>query len=322
VGMCRAELHRRDFPAAARSALEGLQRLYHYPLGHFLLGIALTGMREYDRAIMAFRIALSLNPDYPQAHLRLAFLLRRLRRPEQAQEHFQMFRQLRASRRSGKPNVARPAILPTSKKEAPLTPAPPAVLPPLQDEVVIVSGLPRSGTSMLMQMLAAGGLPVLSDDLRQPDEDNPLGYFEYDPVKRLASDSTWLGDAKGKAVKIVAPLLARLPAEIECRVIFIERNLDEILESQARMLARRGEKISDTPARRERLKQEYGRLVARVKNFLASRPHTQLLCLDRSAVLRDPQGAAITVNGFLGGHLEVARMANQVKPELNRHTTA
>jgi hypothetical protein len=81
------------------------------------------------------------------------------------------------------------------------------------------------------------------------------------------------------------------------------------------MLARRGEKISDTPARRERLKQEYGRLVARVKNFLASRPHTHLLCLDRSAVLRDPQGAAITVNGFLGGHLEVARMANQVKPE-------
>jgi len=171
---------------------------------------------------------------------------------------------------------------------------------------------------MLMQMLAAGGLPILSDAERQADEDNPLGYFEYDPVKRMMQNSAWLAEGKGKAVKIVAPLLASLPADVECRVIFIDRNLDEIVESQARMLVRRGEKIPDNPARRQRLLEEYTRLVVRVKNGLAKRPKTALLCLERNAVFQDPLEAACRINRFLGGKLDVALMAAQVKPELNR----
>jgi hypothetical protein len=194
-----------------------------------------------------------------------------------------------------------------------------ADLPPLNGEVVIVSGLPRSGTSMVMQMLAAGGLPALVDGLREADEDNPLGYFEYEPVKRLAHDSSWLGDAKGKAVKVVAPLLAYLPADLPCRIIFIERDLDELLASQGQMLIRRSEKVADTPARRDRLKREYGRAVARAKTLLAARPGTRLLCLNRSTVLSNPHATAQAVNGFVGGHLDGARMASQVKPELNRH---
>jgi hypothetical protein len=94
---------------------------------------------------------------------------------------------------------------------------------------------------------------------------------------------------------------------------------DEVLASQGQMLIRRGEQIVDTPARHDRLKQEYGRLVVRMKTFVASRPHTRLLCLHRNAVLSDPQAAARTINGFVGGHLDIERMANQVKPELNRH---
>ena len=323
VGMCRAHLHQRDFPAAALSALAGVQRLYHYPAGHFLLGVALIGMREFARAEAAFRTALALNPNYPQAHLRLGFLLRRLGRRTEAQEHFQMFRQLRVSRRPTERSPAQPripaaAVLETSPSQEPLA----ADLPPLDGEVVIVSGLPRSGTSMVMQMLSAGGLPALVDGIRQADEDNPLGYFEYEPVKRMASDCSWLADAKGKGVKVVAPLLPRMPVDVTCRVILIERDLDEILASQGQMLIRRGEKIDDTLARRDRLKQEYSRLIIRLKTFLASRPGTHLLCLRRNAVLIDPQAAARAINGFVGGHLDVVGMANQVKPELNRHTAS
>jgi hypothetical protein len=173
---------------------------------------------------------------------------------------------------------------------------------------------------MVMQMLTAGGLPALVDGLREADEDNPLGYLEYEPVKRLAHDSSWLGDAKDKCVKVVAPLLPLVPADVACRIIFIERDLDEVLASQAQMLIRRGEKTGDTPARRDRLKQEYGRLIVRVKALLVSRPGTRLLCLRRSAVVSDPEAAARTINGFVGGHLDIGLMAMQVKPELNRHT--
>jgi hypothetical protein len=100
-----------------------------------------------------------------------------------------------------------------------------AEMPPIAESLVVVTGLPRSGTSMLMQMLAAGGMRVLSDGLREADEDNPRGYLEFEPVKNLAKDSKWLFEGRGKAVKIVAPLLAALPPGLACRVILSERDL-------------------------------------------------------------------------------------------------
>ena len=95
-----------------------------------------------------------------------------------------------------------------------------------QESLIVVTGLPRSGTSMLMQMLAAGGMTVLSDGLREADEDNPRGYLEFEPVKNLLKDSTWLFEGRGKAIKIVAPLLAALPPGLACRVILSERDLE------------------------------------------------------------------------------------------------
>jgi predicted AAA+ superfamily ATPase len=92
-------------------------------------------------------------------------------------------------------------------------------MPPVEESVIVVTGLRRSGTSMLMQMLAAGGMDVVSDGLREPDEDNPRGYLEFEPVKNLLKDSKWLFEARGRPVKIVAPLLAALPPGLACRVI-------------------------------------------------------------------------------------------------------
>jgi hypothetical protein len=106
--------------------------------------------------------------------------------------------------------------------------------------ITIVSGLPRSGTSMMMQMLAAGGMPALADNLRQADEDNPRGYYEFERVKEVATDSSWLDEAEGKAVKMVYRLLYDLPADRSYRVIFMIRSLDEVIASQQVMLERSG----------------------------------------------------------------------------------
>jgi hypothetical protein len=172
---------------------------------------------------------------------------------------------------------------------------------------------------MLMQMAAAGGLPVLSDNVRQADEDNPRGYFEFEPVKNLHRDAAWLSQAQGKAVKVVAPLLPQLPIGLQYRVIFINRNLDEIISSQAQMLVRREKPVEDTPERRARLKEEYSRQLVRVTTLLTSRPDVRVLFLDRDEVLRFPSRAARRINRFLGGRLSEQSMAEAVEPSLDRH---
>jgi hypothetical protein len=200
-------------------------------------------------------------------------------------------------------------------------------LPPLRDEVVIVSGLPRSGTSMLMQMLVGGGMTPLTDGLRQPDEDNPRGYFEFEPVRQMAQDTSWIYQARGKVVKIVAPMLQHLPDGVPCRVILIERDINDILASQRSMIVRRaasqtGQRVVDqTFARSERLKGEYLRLIVWTKGFLAGRADTELMCVDRAAVLRDPEAASRAMNRFLGGALDIARTAGEVRPELERQSS-
>jgi predicted AlkP superfamily phosphohydrolase/phosphomutase/tetratricopeptide (TPR) repeat protein len=316
IGICRAALHRRDYELAVDAALEGLQRLYWNPVGHLLLGRALVGMRDYERAAEALRAALAVNPNYRQAHRRLAYLLKRhLNDPKGAEAH------LRAAQSPGVRRLpSRPAHKAEAKKNMLASwPSPQTeCLPPLNGEVVVVSGLPRSGTSMLMQMLSAGGLITLTDGVRQADADNPRGYFEFEPVKRMRQDAGWLSEAHGKAVKIVAPLIPDIPPDTAIRVIFIERNLDEILASQRQMIVRRGQHVSDAPGRYARLKEQYRNSMERVKSFLSHRPGTQLLCLESSAVLRDPQTAAESINRFLGGQFNVTSMASQVNPALNR----
>jgi len=192
-------------------------------------------------------------------------------------------------------------------------------MPPLAESLIVVTGLPRAGTSMFMQMLAAGGIPVLTDNLRQADEDNPRGYLEFEPVKNLLKDSRWLVENRGKAIKIVAPLLFALPPGLPCRIILSERDLDEVLDSQQRMLERRNQPLPDTPERRRLLRDEYARTMARVKTWLAQRPLTELLVLEHREALADPHHAAEAVSGFLGGGMDTAKMSQAVDPNLHRN---
>jgi len=347
VGMCRLALRRRRYEAAAGSALEALHRLHHYPMAHFLLGVALMGMEQYERAAEALQAALSWNPHFPEAHRRLAWLYRRqLNNPAAADEHFRLYRAQRegkeeeATASDDGANVVLPASAkpqaesgpPEGREDLPspeamqttlaFSPSPAEPLPDLGDTVVIVSGLPRSGTSMVMQMLAAGGLPVLTDGQRPADADNPRGYFEYEPVKRLHEGGDWLREARGKGVKIVAPLLHHLPAGHDYRIVFVERNLEEVLSSQKQMLLRRGEKLEDVEKWQSRSKEEYGRQVQKLKTSLPRWPRTHVLWLNHADVLQDPRAAGESLNRFLGGRLAVDAMSAEVKPSLHRQRVA
>lgn len=183
--------------------------------------------------------------------------------------------------------------------------------------LTIVTGLPRSGTSMLMQMLAAGGMTPCSDGLRTADESNPQGYWEHDRVKRLATDAAWLLDVEGDAIKIVAPLLRFLPAPLACRVIWIDRDLDEVLASQQKMIALAGARGADLPA--DRLKQAVTQQLEGARAWLAARPATPVLTLAHRQVIDDPAAAAEQIERFLGLGLDSTAMAAAVSPELYRN---
>ncbi len=182
--------------------------------------------------------------------------------------------------------------------------------------ITVVSGLPRSGTSMMMKMLAAGGMTIVTDYHRTADDDNPKGYFEFERVKQLEQDTSWLPEARGKAVKIIAALLKHLPRGYHYRVIFMRRNIHEVLASQRKMLIRRGESadaVSD-----DRMAELFGRHVAQIEAWIATQHNMDVLYVHYGAVLASPSGEAARVNRFLGGELAEGRMAEAVDPSLHR----
>jgi sulfotransferase family protein len=186
------------------------------------------------------------------------------------------------------------------------------------EPIVVVSGLPRSGTSMLMKMLAAGGLPVVTDGQRTADEDNPEGYFEVERIKALAqeTDRTWLSDARGKGVKVISYLLRSLPEDHNYRVVFIRRDIDEVLASQGKMMERRGEK-DDVPA--EKMREVFAKDVARALELLARAPQFEVLQVEYASVVARPLEEARRIADFVGGGLDPQAMAAAVRPALYRN---
>ena len=188
---------------------------------------------------------------------------------------------------------------------------------PTGDPVItVVSGLPRSGTSLAMQMLEAGGMPVLRDQTRQADEDNPRGYHEYERVKSLGQDSSWMSLAAGKAVKVVSMLLYHLPTGHEYKVVFAERKLDEVLASQAAMLARRG--AGDPGPGDAEMKLHFEQHLSKVKQWLSEQGNIDVLYCRHSDLLAHPTESAAQIAAFIARDLDIERMAAAVDPVLHR----
>lgn len=187
-----------------------------------------------------------------------------------------------------------------------------------KEPVIVVSGLPRSGTSMMMKMLEAGGMLPVTDKIREADTDNPKGYYEFERVKQLdKGDVAWLPDAQGKVVKIISALLKHLPADYEYRVIFMRRNMPEILASQRKMLVRRGENADDMDD--AKMAALFEKHLQSTIQWVETQPNISLLYVHYSDMLSDPVPQIKRVNEFLNGRLDEAAMAGVVDPALYRN---
>jgi hypothetical protein len=185
-------------------------------------------------------------------------------------------------------------------------------------EIVIVSGLPRSGTSLMMQMLGNGGLEVVTDHLRAPDTDNPRGYFELEKVKRIKQDASWLPATRGKVFKMVSQLLYDLPPTERYRIVFMERDLDEMLASQEKMLLRLGR----PSAPRDAMRRAYTVHLERLQAWLAGQDNMGVLKVRYGDILDGPAVQVERLNAFLGGLLDVAGALTALDPSLYRNRMA
>jgi hypothetical protein len=185
--------------------------------------------------------------------------------------------------------------------------------------ITIVSGIPRSGTSLTMQMLAAGGMPVLTDGVRNPDVNNPRGYYEWDPIRALQYRPEVIVAAEGKAVKVISSLLQALSHQYTYRVIFMCRPLEEIVTSQNKMLHRLGKDVPERLA--------YSALTAfqqhlqNIREWLSKQSNMVVLWMNYAAILEEPERSSLTISGFLSRPLKINAMVKQVEQSLHRERT-
>ena len=173
--------------------------------------------------------------------------------------------------------------------------------------ITVVSGLPRSGTSMMMQILHAGGMEILTDQQRTADDDNPKGYYELERVKKMKEgDVTWVRESGGKVIKVISALLEYLPRDLSYKVIFMHRKMDEILASQKQMLVRRGAPTDKASA--STLADLFSRHLQKVEAWLAAQQNMQVLYIQYDELLAEPHVHIAALVDFLGLPLDVQAM--------------
>jgi hypothetical protein len=185
----------------------------------------------------------------------------------------------------------------------------------VDSEIVVVSGLPRSGTSLMMQMIFAGGVPAVVDHIRAPDTDNPRGYFEFERVKKIKDDAAWLPEARGRVVKMVSQLLYDLPPTERYLVVFMERDMDEVLDSQEKMLVRLGRPV----APRAEIARAFGMHLNRLHRWLTEQTNVRVLRVRYAEVIAHPRTEAERVSTFLGAGLDIEAACAVVDPSLYRN---
>jgi predicted AlkP superfamily phosphohydrolase/phosphomutase/tetratricopeptide (TPR) repeat protein len=275
-GYCLLRL--KQYDVAADSLLTAIGLRFNSPFVHYHLGECFFYMKRYEEALQAYKVSLKMVPTLNRARLRLIRIYKEhLNQPEQAREY-------------------------SAKIEE-----------NTKGEVIVVSGLPRSGTSMMMQMLDAAGLPIMTDGKRTADENNPLGYYEYEPVKQLATDSKWVANVQGKVVKIISQLLYFLPANQKYKIIYMKRDLDEVMRSQQKMLGKSEHEIS--MAIYESYKKEYDK----IKKWAEKRPNVSMIEINYSDVICNTPDEVERINEFLGGYLETENMIRKVSADLYRN---
>ena len=329
-GLARVALNQRAWDVAVERAFAAAcQHFYHAPT-HLIAGIALEKLGRYSEAKSSFERAVDMDPVNPSGHRLLARFLRDVQGDLRGYEYHlararsasKKLREFRAIGWDSEMDVDRPAPKSAGLMEDTVNIEPTKLqgdLPPLEDSIVIVSGLPRSGTSMMMQMLQAGGIPLLVDGHREPDESNSRGYFEHANAKKLGQSPDWIAASKGKAVKVVAQLLRSLSTRYRYRIIFMQRPLDEVVASQKKMLERDGKqggKITD-----EALAAIFEKQIMHVRTWLNHFRNLGILDfleLDYHSVLSRPEAIASELAEFLGNDFDRASAVSAVDSTLWR----
>jgi len=169
---------------------------------------------------------------------------------------------------------------------------------------------------MMMRILEAGGMRILKDEIRKADEDNPAGYYEFEKVKELKKDPSWLENAKGKAVKIISSLLEHLPERYIYKIIFIHRNMEEILDSQRQMLIRRGEATNEVSD--EKVGKMFLKHLKKIEERLNKQSNMDVLTVHYNEILKEPAKHGEIINRFLGNTLNTKNMTDVIDQTLYR----
>lgn len=280
-GLGMSLLRNEQAEEAIEPLLNAVGLLYHFPFAHYHLGEALYKLGDKERAAEAFEVCLKMAPGVNKARQWLSKIYKEdLGKPERAAE-------------------IDGAISQHSK-----------------GVITVVSGLPRSGTSMMMQMLKNGGMEIFTDGAREADDSNPKGYMEHEAVKGLMRNKEFLAQAPDKAIKVISHLLMHLPARYEYKVIFMERELNQVLRSQHTMLMREGKAKED--AMPLKLVNAFTSNLEKVKNWLPKQQNIKVHYVSHAEAISDPMKVAQGVNAFLDASMNVEKMASAVDPSLHR----
>lgn len=325
TGLTWTALRRGNWETAETSALEAVALDFSAPWPHALLGWARLGQGKPEEAIEALRMSARIAPNWRLPRRLLARAMTRAGGPDLLEAHEAVQRAgdlekaIARKRREVVGKLARidvASICEGYRRHAAERMRRAETFVPI--ETIVVSGLPRSGTSLMMQMLRAAGVPVLTDHRRAADEDNPEGYLEWERIKDLPGDPEVIREAQGMAVKVVSPLLRHLPPGHRIRVIFLHRPIDEVLASQKRMLANQGMPDAAEDARLRRAMLEHQKSIMAA---LLQTPNAETLIVPYPELVADPLAWAEKIAGFLKPMIETdpALMAAVVKPDLYRN---
>ena len=334
IGLARSALHL-DLPKEAMEhALAATGFQYGNPRGHFLLGVALVVLKQWDAAAPALGLAKQLAPHFYPAWRYLAQALRGQGNTDAADGALVKLKMLRSEHRKAErertervrqESAARvPALAAAGRRridEKREREAASKSDMPEDQEFVLVSGLPRSGTSLMMQMLRAGGMELMTDGKRAADVDNPEGYWEWEEIKNLPKRPLLIEQAQGKATKVVSALLPALPVKHKFKIIFMKRPVQEVVASQWKMLEHKG---TNPKTEREHLEAAQQKHALEVLEVLRKHARVSLLEVDYPELVRDPQAGANRLAEFLGEERvpKSSAMAGVVKPQLHRHRSA
>jgi len=279
IGYC--QLKQQLYEDALTSFLNAIGLRFQYPVAHFHLGETFFHMGHFAEAKQAYEACLKMEPGMNKARMQIAKILT---------EHFQQ------------PEAAAKVLDDISKN--------------ITQTIYVVSGLPRSGTSLMMQMLSAGGMEVFTDGKRQSDDNNPRGYFEHDAVLRLRRDANWLGDAANKVVKIVSPLLTFLPPRFRYKIIFMDRPVMDVMVSQQKMLQHNGKASGSTISLD--VMNKYEQNLAQIPEWVENnKSNVEILRIPYNELVRDPEVYIDSIKSFMGMQLDENKMKATIDRSLH-----